>query len=220
MINVLLIEKYGLLREGITALIHETSDIRIVGTADNAVQAITERTHLTPDVILMGVDLPGRTGVEQIEQVKQHYPSARFVMLISEVDQELVIRAVHIGVDGLLLNKLYARQLSQALRDAVTGQYVLSGEIAEVIVRSMKQSSLGKKEMLAEAMEKNNIHVSDKHVEVAFLLTEGYSNKQIAQQMQLQETTIRTYVSDLYREIGIRNRAPAIAFLRDLAPPF
>jgi|SRR5690625_3184287 len=220
MINVLLIEKYGLLREGITRLIHETSDIRIVGTAESAAHAVEERPHTPPDVILMAIHLPGRTGAEEMAYVKQYYPAARIVLLIPEVDQELVIRAIHIGVDGFLMKKLYAHQLNQALRDAHSGQYVLSGELAELLVRSMKQSSLGKKEMLGEAMEESGIHVSEKHVEVAFFLIQGFANKEIAPKMELQETTIRTYVSDIYREIGIHNRAQAIAFLRNLIPDF
>jgi|SRR5690625_1393320 len=220
MINILLIEKYGLLREGITALIHEAPDIRIVGIAESAAHVIKERPDTPPDVILMGVNLPGRRGAEEIAQVKQYYPEARIVLLIPEVDQELVIRAIHIGVDGFLIGNLYAHQLNQALRDAHTGQYVLSGKLAELLVRSMKQSPLGKKEMLGEAMEESGIYVSQKHAEVAFFLVQRFSNKQIARKMELQETTISTYVSDLYREIGIHNRAQAIAFLRNLIPDF
>src|SRR5690625_4026726 len=106
MINVLLIEKYGLLREGITTLIDETSDIRIVGTAESAAHAIEERLHTPPYVILMGVELTGRTGAEQIEHVKNHYPAVPFVLLISEADQELVVRALHAGVDGFLMKNL------------------------------------------------------------------------------------------------------------------
>src|SRR5699024_4603916 len=142
--------------------------------------------HTPPDVILMGVDLTGRTGAEEIEHVKNHYPAVPFVLLISEADQELVVRALHAGVDGFLMKNLYAEQLNQALRDAQAGQSVLSGEIAQLLVRSLRQSSLGTKAMLAEAMEESGIYVSETHVEVAFLLIQGYANKEIAPKMELQ----------------------------------
>src|SRR5699024_3529920 len=127
-----------------------------------------------------------------------------------------ITRAIHGNADGILVKNLYGKQLLRLIREALEGDYILSGDVARVLVQQVKSALFDKKQMLKKALENRAIYLNKGQLEVAYLLAKGYSNKQLAQVLHFTESTIKNYVSDLYSKIGIRNRKVVLEFLQQL----
>lgn len=106
--------------------------------------------------------------------------------------------------------------LCQAIRDAARGQYVISGEIAKVIVNSVRKLTLNKNQLLAKRLEHKGIYLTRRELEIARLMIEGLNNQQIALQLHITEGTVKNYISYIYMKLGIKKREKVIQFLTNL----
>ncbi|WP_088052508.1 response regulator [Virgibacillus dakarensis] len=216
MIKVLFVDDQRLFREGVGALIAKTDDICVIGTADNGEAAIQQIAEKPPNVVLMDIHMPNLDGIKTTVYIKEHYPDIKVIMLTSDVEEDLVIRAISVGADGFLLKSLYADDLIRSIHDAFRGQIVLSGEVARILANKIRELTLDKKQIFAKRLENRGLHFSNRELDIAYLLMGGHTNKHIAQKLFLAEGTVKNYISEIYNKLNIRNRAEIIAFLRKI----
>lgn len=216
LIKVMLVEDQRLFREGVEAIIHQTDDITVVGSADNGNAAIQQMSEIQPDIILMDIHMPNLDGIKTTVYIKEHYPEVKVVMLTTDADEELVIRGINVGADGFLLKGLYSDTLIHTIRDAYRGEVVLSGQVARILVDRIRYLSLDKKGILQKRLENRGFNFTRREMDIIYLFMDRLTNKQIAQRLFLGEGTVKNYISEIYNKLNIHNRGEAIAYFRSL----
>jgi DNA-binding NarL/FixJ family response regulator len=203
-LRVLVADDHLIVRLGLVALIDGESDMTVVAQAANGREAVEQfRTH-RPDVLLIDLRMPGEDGVFAIEAIRGVDPSARIIVLTIHKGDDAVYRALHAGAKGYLLKNVAGDELLEAIRKVHAGGSWIPAEIADRMAARMTQPPLSARE-----------------VEVLKLIAKGLSNKRIADQLALGESTIRTHVASLMTKLGADNRTHAVnvALERNIIDP-
>lgn len=170
----------------------------ICPTGEEAVRRIPE---IRPEVVLMDIRLPQMSGIECTLRLKELLPATPIVILTVLDDDELIFRALEAGADGYLLKRSQPADLHAALLDVLKGGSPMTSAIARRVVRSFRRSP---------ADSKNEIRLSAREMEVLELLSRGFSNKEIADQIQLSVETVRSYLKNVYEKLHVRSRTEAV----------
>jgi len=167
-------------------------------SAEEAVRVIPEAR---PDVILMDIRLPRMSGIECTSRLKELLPATPVVILTVLDDDELIFRALKAGADGYLLKRSKPADLRAALLEVLAGGAPMSSAIARRVVRSFRGPPVN---------PKNEAHLSTREIEVLGLLSQGLSNKEIADQMRLSIETVRSYLKTIYEKLHVHCRTEAV----------
>lgn len=216
LITVLVVDPWRIIREGIRTLIDKEPDIEVIGAAGTGEETIQIVKELQPDVVVMDVELPDLKAIKARSLIREVNPDTRVIYLTDKQDSDMIFHGIANGADGILVKQLYPDMLCQAIRDAARGQYVISGEIAKVIVNSVRKLTLNKNQLLAKRLEHKGIHFTRRELEIASLMMDGHTNQQIATQLHISEGTVKNYISYIYMKLGIKKRDKVIQFLTNL----
>lgn len=204
-IRVLLADDHALFRRGLLELLSEDEGIEVIGEASDGERAAKMAAELSPDVILMDVHMPGAGGVEAVQKVKDQGEARVLMLTVSDKDDDL-IGAIEAGADGYLLKNSEPEELVAAIRNVVAGHGALSPEVTgKVMRRAVVPGS-----QTAEA------NLSPREREVVALLAEGLTTAQIAQQLVISSSTVKTHVHHILRKLEAANRVEAVAKAADL----
>ncbi|MBT2216487.1 response regulator transcription factor [Virgibacillus dakarensis] len=217
--NVLVVEDQRLFREGIHALIDGKEDIQVIGMAENGEEAIQMTNELLPDVVLMDIHMPILDGIKATAKIKKTQPAVKVVLLTTTAEEDLVIRGIAVGADGFLVKALYPDTLHRAIQDAYRGEVVFSGEAAKVLATRIRELLFNKKQILAKRLENQNLFFTKRELDIAYLLMNDKTNKQMSQELFIGEGTVKNYISEIYFKLGVRRRKEATNFLKSLLAP-
>ena len=200
-VRVLIAEDHQLMREGLTLLLRQTTDIEVVSAVANGKEAIEHYVRLRPDVGLIDLQMPVLGGVGAIEGILSYDKTASLIVLTTYDGDEDIYRAMHAGAKAYLLKDSPTDELLKAIRAVNRGERYVSPE-------------MGAK--LADRMDGNAL--SPKERQVLSLIAEGKPNKQIALDLGISEGTVRTHVAHLLEKLGVSSRTEAamIAIRRGL----
>jgi NarL family two-component system response regulator LiaR len=202
-IRVLIVDDHTIVRKGIKALLAETSDIQVVGEADNGLDAIRLARQLEPDVILMDLLMPRLDGIEATRQITAQQPHVRVLVLTSFVGDDKVFPAIKAGALGYLLKDSEPAELIRSIHKVYRGEPSLH----PIIARKMM------KEILEPPQVKPTPEpLTAREVEVLHLLAKGLSNEEIAEKLVISEVTIRTHISHLLAKLHLANRVQATLY--------
>jgi DNA-binding NarL/FixJ family response regulator len=215
-IRVLLVEDQRLFREGVNALISAEDDIEVVGMVQHGKEAIQHIEKQLPDVVLMDVHMPEVDGIKATIHIKENYPTVKVILLTTRPDEDLITSGLSAGAQGFLLKNLDTTRLIRSIRDVYEDQVVLSGEAARILANKLRKYKNDKKALLGKSLEHQDIYLSKRELDVAFLLMENETNKHMAEELFLSAGTVKNYISELYNKVGIRSRKDVISYLRTL----
>ena len=202
-IRILIADDHAVVRHGLRALIATEPDLELVGEAADGVEAVELTATLRPDVILMDMAMPRKTGLEAICDIKRADPQARILVLTSFAEDDQVFPAIKAGATGYLLKDAAPRELLQAIRDVERGDVSLHPTIARKLVSELKRPP-----DLPPAEEP----LTEREVQVLALVARGLSNQEIADQLVIGERTVRTHVSNILRKLHLANRTQAALY--------
>jgi two-component system, NarL family, response regulator LiaR len=202
-IRLLIADDHAVVRHGLRALIATEPDLELVGEAADGVEAVEQTARLHPDVILMDMAMPRKTGLEAIYDIKRDDPQARILVLTSFAEDEQVFPAIKAGATGYLLKDTAPRELLQAIRDVYQGEVSLHPTIARKLVGELKRPP-----DLPPAEEQ----LTEREVQVLALVARGLSNKEIADQLFIGERTVRTHISNILGKLHLANRTQAALY--------
>ncbi len=206
MIRVLLADDQDLVREGLRMLLDAEPDIEVVGEAGDGRAALAEARRLDPDVVLMDVRMPELDGIEATTRLAATGSSARVLMLTTFDLDEYVYRALKAGASGFLLKDATREQLVAAVRTIARGESLLAPAVTRRLIEDFcRRPEPG-------AVPEAAAGLSDREREVLRLLARGLSNAEIAQQLFLGETTVKSHVARVLAKLGLRDRVQTVVF--------
>jgi NarL family two-component system response regulator LiaR len=208
MIRVLIVDDHTVVRKGLQSLLSsEKYDIQVVGDSGDGNQAVQMALELQPDVILMDLQMPHKSGLEAIQEIRHHGLAARILVLTSFGDDERVAAALRAGALGYLLKDSSPDELVSAIHAVALGHLSIPQELSSAI--------LGGQRPMVPSQGKNPLaDLTAREVEVLRCLASGASNNEIASQLSVSLTTIRTHVSSILRKLNLENRTQAALFAR------
>ena len=218
-IGVLIADDQTLMRDGLKTILELEENMKVVGVAKDGAEALELFKQTMPQVVLMDIRMPKMNGVERTKLIKEFCPDAIVLILTTFDDEEYIIEALNNGAAGYILKDIEGDNLIKAIADAYNGSFILPSKIAlKLAARISKNSSLEKE--AADKSKENKVlsslNLSEKELELAKMLSEGFTNKQIASAMYISEGTVKNYVSNIYSKIGISDRTAAAIYFKKL----
>ena len=205
MIKVLLVDDQQLLAEGLQSVLETSDEITVVGIANNGVQAVEMCKELKPDVILMDIRMPDMNGVAATKHIKDADEKVKIIILTTFDDSDYILSALNNGASGYLLKDIGSTALISAVKNAYQGDTILPSNIARKVTAAAAMVSSDKEYKL-----KKTFNLSDREVEIALMLGDGFTNRQIASVLKLSDGTARNYISSIYIKLGADSRAEAL----------
>jgi len=203
--RILLVDDHEVVRLGLKSLIERHPHFEVAGEAGSAREAIEQVGLLHPDVVVMDIRLPGTSGIEACEEIVQHFPETKVIMLTSYAEDEMLFSAIRAGASGYILKQIGGEDLVHALEAVGRGEALLDPAVTQRVFQQVRKA--GKDE---EASAFSHISQQEKHV--LLLVSEGRTNREIAKTLYLGEGTVRNYVSSILSKLGVSNRAEAAAY--------
>lgn len=203
-IAVFLADDHAVVRKGLETLIGTQSDMEVVGTAIDGVEAVERVLQMRPDVILLDIQMPRKTGVEAIRQIREADPQARILVLTSFSEDETVFAAIRAGALGYLLKDASAGELIQAIRNVHEGRSSLHPDIALKVIQELSRP--------ASNLPPTEDPLTEREVEIVRLVARGLTNQEIAEKLIVSERTVRTHISNILSKLHLANRTQAALY--------
>jgi DNA-binding NarL/FixJ family response regulator len=214
-LRLLLADDHALFRDGLARLFAYEDDFDVVGEADGAPAAVEAARRLQPDLVLMDVDMPGGGGIEATQRIKAELPATRVVMLTVHDDDETLFNAIKAGAQGYLVKSIRAAEMLDLLRGMVRGEAPISRAMAGRILDEFRRG--GQPGSSAEPNPADALTLREQ--EVLELVSQRYTNKEIAQRLVLSEYTVKNHLSNILSKLHLRSRAEAARYMSRSAPP-
>jgi DNA-binding NarL/FixJ family response regulator len=200
------VDDHDLFRTGLRNLLEEEG-VNVVGEAENGETAIRLASDLTPDVVIMDLNMPGAGGVETTRRLSSLAPLSRVVVLTISADDDDVMNAVMAGACGYLLKDSSIQELIAGIRAASEGESLISPQIAAKVLQRLRAQSKD-----ADAAEVIRAELSDRELEVLKLIANGKDNAQIARELFISPKTVKNHISNILMKLQIENRIQAAVY--------
>lgn len=202
-IRVFVADDHPVVRTGLEALINTEPGMAVVGTAADGEATVRRVLDLKPDVLLLDLKMPRKSGQEAIEEIKEADPDARILVLTSFGDDDTVFAAIKAGALGFLLKDSTPVELIHAIRNVHEGKSSLHPDIALKLVHELSKPT---------DLPPTEEPLSEREVEVVKLLAQGLSNQEIAERLTITERTVRAHVSSILGKLHLANRTQAALY--------
>jgi DNA-binding NarL/FixJ family response regulator len=204
MIRVMLVDDQTLVRQGVRSLLALSEDIEVIGEAADGEAAIESVPQLDPDVLLLDMRMPGKNGLEVLQELAQSKQLPPTIILTTFDDDELVLSGIRAGARGYLLKDVALEELLDAVRAVAEGKTIVKPAVTQRLLKGLGKirtdfSSLDQPDPLTE-----------RETEILRLMAGGYSNKEIAVALNVAEGTIKNHVSNVLSKMGVRDRTRAV----------
>ncbi|GAB3712405.1 response regulator transcription factor [Spirosoma flavus] len=199
MIRVSIFDDNDSLRETLGLIFEATDDLLTVGKYADALHVVEYVRQDQPDVILMDIDMPGRTGIEAVKLIRQQTDKPKILMLTVFEDVERIFAAISAGAVGYLLKKTPADKIMDAIREVKSGGAAMTPSIALKVLEAFHQP------------KPNDFLLTDKEKEVLQRLVEGDSYKLIAHHCGISMGTVRTHIVNIYEKLHVNSKSEAVA---------
>lgn len=198
--KIIIFEDNNGLRKGLEELLQLTDEFVVISSHDNCLQAEQQVKENTPDVILMDIDMPGRTGSEAVKIIRSFNKDVQIIMLTVFDDSTHVFDAICAGASGYLLKKNVSEKLIPSIKEVLDGGAPMSPSIAKMVVNSMQQSTTA-----------NIYNFNEKEKVILSLLCKGNSYKMIADETGYAFETIRSYIKKIYEKLQVHSATEAVS---------
>jgi len=207
-VRVVLVDDQDLVRDGFTMIIDSQPDMAVVGVAADGAEATDVVRRTSPDVVLMDVRMPGVDGLAATRRLLAATDAPKVLMLTTFDLDEYVAEALRLGASGFLLKDSPRAQLLAAIRRVVDGELVLAPAVLDRLVGSFVDRGARPRDPRLERL-------TPREVEVLALVARGLSNAEIAEELFLGVTTVKSHVTRVLAKLGLRDRVQAVVFAHE-----
>jgi DNA-binding NarL/FixJ family response regulator len=197
-LRVLIAEDHTLVSQGLEVMLSMADNVELVGVVDTGDKAVTRSQAETVDIVLMDVNLgKSMSGIEATRRIKEHSPATKVLVLTMFTDPGTVAEAVKAGADGYLSKGASRETVVQAIYDVAEGRAVLDPNVTEGI--------------FGRISGKDPRALSDRELKVLQCLSDGMSTREVAEHIHVSEETVKTYLKQIFRKLGVHDRTEAVA---------
>lgn len=198
-IRLVIVDDHVVVRSGLSAFLLAYDDLRLVGEAGNGEEGVRVCRQVQPDVVLMDLVMPGLDGIASTRAIREYCPGTQVIALTSFSEDERIQAALNAGAISYLLKNVSAQELVAAIRNAVAGQSTLSVEATRALINGQRGTEAG---VTAE--------LTDRERQVLVLMARGLNNSQIARELAISASTIKSHVSNILTKLGACTRTEAV----------
>ena len=206
-IRVLVVDDHALFRRGLEMVLAQEDDIEVVGEAGDGAEAVEKAADLLPDVVLMDVRMPRRSGIEACTAIKDVTPSTRIIMLTISDEENDLYDAIKAGATGYLLKEITIDEVATAVRAVAGGQSLISPAMASKLLTEF--ATLVKRE---DRQQVPAPRLTDRELEVLRLVARGHNNKEVAKQLFISENTVKNHVRNILEKLQLHSRMEAVVY--------
>ncbi|MCD1125459.1 two-component system response regulator NarL [Jinshanibacter sp. LJY008] len=203
--SILLIDDHPMIRNGVKQLISMDTSLNVIAEANNGEQGVELAEQYDPDLILLDLNMPGLNGLETLDLLRKRELSGRIVVFTVSNHEDDIVSALKRGADGYLLKDMEPEDLLEALRQAATGQMVLSEKLTPILAASLRTAQ--------PSGERDIQQLTPREQGILKLIAQGLSNKLIARKLDIAESTVKVHVKHLLRKMKFKSRVEAAVWV-------
>lgn len=216
-IKILIADDQRLFRQSLRYLLEQEDEIKVVGEAANGRDAFSLIDEMHPDIILMDVDMPKLDGINATRLILEREPSIKILMLSVHDDDDRIISAIRNGAVGYILKDADHKEFIRIIKGTYTGEDVISPFLANSIPNVMSAIEVAMPHAKTDATGAKIAQLTERERETLDLLSEGKSNKEMADKMCLSLETVKSHLQTIYKKLGVKSRTEAaILFLKEV----
>ncbi len=205
-IRLLLVDDHAVVRSGLKMLLDSESDVEIVGEAGTAAEALQVAAEVRPDVILMDIGLPDKSGIEATREIKRRFEKMSVVALTIHEDEEYFFKMLEAGASGYVPKRAAPEELLNAIRAAATGEVYLYPSLAKLLVKDYLSQE-------RPADEKSNLDgLTEREHEVLTYLAEGKSNEEISKSLVISPKTVERHRDNIMHKLNLHSRSELVRY--------
>jgi two-component system NarL family response regulator len=205
--RVLIVDDHALFRRGLQMVLDAEEDIEVVGEAADGQQALERAEELMPDVVLMDVRMPRRSGIEATRAIRDALPHVRIIMLTVSDEEADLYEAIKAGASGYLLKEISTDEVPEAIRSVVSGQSRISPSMASKLLTEFAAWS-----KRTGPPGVNAPTLTERELEVLRLVAQGLANRDIAEQLFISENTVKNHVRNILDKLRLHSRMEAVVY--------
>jgi DNA-binding NarL/FixJ family response regulator len=204
-LRILLVDDHEVVRLGLKALLSRHESFDVVAEAGSATEALSQAEAHHPDVVVMDIRLPGKSGIEATREILAVLPETKVIILTSFAEEELLFDAITAGAAGYVLKQIGSDDLIIALEKVGRGEALLDPAVTQKVFNRVKEAA-------RSAEDAAFSELTDREIEILAQIADGKSNKEIAAQVFLSEKTVRNYVSTILGKLNLSSRTEAATY--------
>ena len=203
-IRIIIADDHKLIREGIKKLLSFNEDVKIIGEASNGNETLELVSFLKPDILILDLNMPIKSGLQVLQEVKESNPSVKVILLTINDDPQSLEKALNLGADGYILKDSNPSKMNEIIENILDGETYIDKRLVNLLV------DIYKKDL---QVKKNKFHeLTNREVEVLYYLSNGYTNNEIALELFITEKTVKNYVTSIYSKLNVSNRVKAALY--------
>ncbi len=207
-IRVLVVDDHALFRRGLQMVLEQEPDIEVVGEASDGSEAVQVAADTLPDIVLMDVRMPKRSGIEACGAIHETVPSAKIIMLTISDEEADLYDAIKAGAMGYLLKEISIEEVAAAIRAVHGGQSLISPSMASKLLTEFAS-------MIKRTDDKQQVptpRLTDREMEVLKLVAKGLNNRDIAKQLFISENTVKNHIRNILEKLQLHSRMEAVVY--------
>jgi DNA-binding NarL/FixJ family response regulator len=204
-LRIIVVDDHEVVRLGLRALLERHPDFTVVDEAATAKEAVQKTLHLKPDIVVMDIRLPGRSGIEACREIGVQSPETKVIMLTSYAEDEMLFDAISAGACGYVLKQIGSEDLIRALEAVGRGEALLDPAVTQRVFDRVRHA-------VRKEQEEAFAGLTGQEMRVLAQIAEGKTNREIAEALFLGEGTVRNYVSSVLGKLNLSNRSEAAAY--------
>jgi DNA-binding NarL/FixJ family response regulator len=207
-IRVLVVDDHALFRRGLEMVLAAESDIVVVGEAEDGADAVSRAAETLPDIVLLDVRMPRRSGIEACRAIKDAVPSAKIIMLTVSDEEADLYDAIKAGAMGYLLKEVPIEEVADAIRAVHGGQSLISPSMASKLLTEF--ASMVRRD--GERQQVPAPRLTDREMEVLRLVAKGMNNRDIAKDLFISENTVKNHIRNILEKLQLHSRMEAVVY--------
>ncbi len=208
-IRILLVDDHTLFRSGLKALLLRQADFEVVGEASDGLEGVKLAEQLHPDLVLLDLDMPAMSGIEALAQMVEMNHDMPVVMLTVSEDAEDLKEAFVLGARGYLVKNIEADYLVSSIRQIIAGESVMSPEMTSKFVNGIRAKNIS---LMPEVRPENVKSLTEREKQILGCLAQGASNREMAQLLNMSESTVKAHFQRIMRRFDFSSRVQAAVF--------
>ena len=204
--RILIVDDHQLIIDGLRGFIESNSDYQIVGEANTGTEAIRLASVLSPDLILMDIEMPEMSGIQACQEIKKSLPKIKIIIVSMHNEKQLIKKLIDQGADGYLLKNSHQKEVMDAIEKVLNNQIYLSNDVTLSLLDKSQVKSTHGSDVTTIAQ------LTEREVEILKLVAQGMTNKEVGDSLNISHRTVDTHRTNLMKKLDVTNVAGLIRF--------